>query len=154
MKIWRYRLSDRIVLPTPELEQVEFANRWIDIRDGCLTIAAEYSWDGCSPSWKLPARPILPRGFWVGTWDGPLGTDGRPVTWLASLGHDALCQFRAEIQGLCKAATIKLFARHLHEGGAPKWMCALYPLAVSQFGPQQWHGDTDMIFDFNNRQRS
>lgn len=135
---WRYRLDTRLDLLTPELVQVEFANRWLEIRHCRLAIATGYAWDGCSPSWKLPARPVLQRGLWMGTWDGPLDTDGRPVTWRASLAHDALCQFRRQLQGVNKAATVALFARLLRESNAPGWMCCLYPAAVDRFGPQDW----------------
>lgn len=56
------------------------------------------------------------------------------------LVHDALCQFRPDIAGLAKSATVDLFRRMLIESGAPGWMCALYPAAVWHFGPQEWGG--------------
>lgn len=129
---WRYRLRERFELFAPELVSIAHAGRWLEIRHCRLSIAAGYAWDGCSPALRLPG------GLWLGPWDGPLGTDGRPATWRASLVHDALCQFRTDIAGLSKAATVRLFRRLLQEDGAPAWMCRLYPAAVAGFGPQDF----------------
>lgn len=137
---WRYRLPARFYLFAPELAAVSYGGDWLEIRDCRLSIPAGYAWDGCSPSLRLPARPLLPSGIWLGPWDGPLGIDGRPVTWRATLVHDVLCQFREDIQGLGKSATVRLFARMLENDGAPGWMRRLYPAAVSLLGPQSWPG--------------
>lgn len=132
--IWRYVLDARYETFAPELMSVDYTGQWLMIRHCRLAIAPGYAWDGCSPSLRLPG------GIWVGAPDGPLGADGRPVAWHASLVHDALCQFREEIRGVTKQSTIRLFRRLLREHGAPDWMCALYPVAVNHFGPQQWGG--------------
>lgn len=131
---WRYRLDAQQEIVAGELAAVSFANQWLTIREGMLLVAAGYAWDGCSPSVKLPGR------LWLGIWDGPLGPDGRPVSWRASLAHDVLCQFRSELRGISKAASVTLFARLLREDSAPGWMCQLYPAAVDRFGPQGWRG--------------
>jgi len=135
---WRYVLRERIELFAPELMAVAYAGPWLEIRHCRLTIPAGYAWDGCSPSVRLPGSRLLPGGIWIGPWDGPLGQDGRPVSWRASLVHDALCQFRAEIKGLTKETTVRLFAKLLREDGAPGWMYRLYPAAVDLFGPQDF----------------
>lgn len=132
---WRYRLDEAVEISAPELIGVDFKNEWITIRHGRLRIERDYAFDGCSPAWRLPG------GLWLGTPDGPLGADGRPVSWRASLAHDALCQFRTDIPGLRKAATVALFRRMLAEDGAPGWMVRIYPAAVDCFGPQAWRGD-------------
>lgn len=137
---WRYKLHAPFELLAPELMAVEFSCPWLEIRHCRLAIPEEYAWDGCSPSLRLPGGKVLPSGIWLGTWDGPLAADGRPVTWMGSLVHDALCQFRSELRGVSKAASVALFARLLREGGAPGWMCDLYPAAVDRFGPQSWAG--------------
>ena len=137
---WRYCLRQRFECFAPELLAVAYAGPWLDIGHGRLAIPAGYAWDGCSPAARLPAGPLLPGGLWLGTWDGPLGPDGRPVTWRASLVHDALCQFRPDIPGLTKEATVRLFARMLRDAGAPGWMHRLYPAAVHRLGPQDWVG--------------
>lgn len=124
----------------PELMAVFYVGPWLEIRHCRLSIRSGYAWDGCSPSLKLPGGIVLPGGIWLGPWDGPLGPDGRPVSWRASLVHDALCQFRGDIQGMTRDATVQLFRRQLAEDGAPGWMCNLYPAAVQHFGPQAWGG--------------
>lgn len=139
MTAWRYRLRQCVELHAPELLQVApYAGRWLEVRHCRLTIAAGYAWDGCSPALRLPGGPLLPPGLWLGPWDGPLGTDGRPAAWRASLVHDALCQHRDELRGLTRDATVQLFSRLLAESGAPGWMRRLYPAAVARFGPQAW----------------
>jgi len=142
---WRYRLSAPFTLFAPELGAVSYGCDWLEIRDCRLSIPAGYAWDGCSPSLRLPAWPLLSGGIWLGPWDGPLVSDGRPVTWRATLVHDALCQFREDIQGLDKAATVRLFARMLNNDGAPGWMQRLYPAAVSLLGPQSWPGNAGRL---------
>ena len=131
---WRYRLRQRVELFAPELLTIAYAGPWLEIRHCHLAIPAGYAWDGCSPTLRLPG------GLWLGPWDGPLGTDGRPAAWRASLVHDALCQFRTEIPGLTKATTVRLFRRLLAADGAPYWMQRIYPAAVDLFGPQAWGG--------------
>ena len=78
--------------------------------------------------------------IWLGVPDGPLGFDGRPAAWRASLFHDALCQFRGEIPGLTAAAATSVFSSLLAADGAPLWMQRLYPAAVLRFGPQDFMG--------------
>lgn len=132
---WRYRTDKLTHVCAPELVGVVFANEWITIEFGAIRIEKGYAWDGCSPSYRLPGD------VWIGVWDGPVSADGWPVSWLASLVHDALCQYRELIPGLKKHATVALFRRLLAEAGAPGWMVLAYPAAVDLFGPQHWNGD-------------
>lgn len=132
---WRYRLDRPACGEFRSLAGLDFANAWLSIHDGWMRVSEGYAWDGCSPSLRIPGA-----GLWVGTPDGPLGSDGRPVAWRASLFHDALCQFRADINGLTKETTVRLFAKMLREDGAPDWMSKLYPAAVHRLGPQEWGG--------------
>lgn len=129
---WRYRLEYEFRAYAPELSVIEFHNQWLFIDRGNVVISRGYAWDGCSPAWRMPG------GLWIGPWDGPRGTDGRPVSWHASLVHDALCQFRPDLVGVSKDATVRIFKRMLVEAGAPGWMCSIYPWAVDYFGPQNW----------------
>ena len=89
-------------LPKPT---ISFGDRgwWLMVNEkGVLIVNEKYSWDGCSPKIKLLGKVI-------GVYDGPVrpadGADQlkawkngvcvqRPVTWRASLFHDALCQFQ------------------------------------------------------------
>ena len=133
MSTWRYKLDEPFKIVASELEGVRFSNEWLLIQDSALRVEEGYAWDGCTPSWRLPG------GWWVGVPDGPCRENGRPVTWAATLIHDALCQFRPEIQGLTKKATVDLFKRMLIEAKAPKIIYELYPWAVNIFGPQRWN---------------
>ena len=129
---WRYRLTDPAEIAAPELAGISYAGEWLSIGDGRARLRAGYAWDGCSPAVRVTSD------IWLGPPDGPLREDGRPAAWSASLWHDALCQFRGEIQGLTKRASVALFARLLNQSGAPRIMRTLYPIAVAQFGPQDW----------------
>lgn len=61
---------------------------WLMINDnGSLIVNKGYSWDGCSPKFKI-------MGKIYGVPDGPLDKKGRPKTWRASLFHDVLCQYQ------------------------------------------------------------
>ncbi|MFL0805506.1 MAG: hypothetical protein K6L81_17465 [Agarilytica sp.] len=56
--------------------------------DGKITVYKGYSWDGCSP--KISVFDWV----YLGTPDGTIKiTTGQPMTYLASLFHDALYQF-------------------------------------------------------------
>lgn len=62
---------------------------WLSIsRDGLITVACNYAWDGCTPKIEI-------FGMVVGTPDGEVSPcTGKPGTYWASLVHDALCQFQ------------------------------------------------------------
>ena len=142
MAIWRYKLEHDFVYESHALLGVEFQNDWVIISGGVMHIRETYAWDGCTPSY--PIKPffgfILPRGVWIGVWDGPLGVDGHTVSWKASLCHDVLCQFRKEIPRLTKQDTLTVFKALLASSQAPWWMVWLYPAAVNLLGPQKWGG--------------
>ncbi|MDC7704043.1 DUF1353 domain-containing protein [Vogesella indigofera] len=128
---WRYRLTADFTHQSPLLAGISFCNEWLRIEDGRITIRAGYAWDGCSPAVRLPG------GIWLGTPDGPLGVDGRPQTFYASLVHDALCQFSRDVP-LHKVQVSALFRDMLLEAGFPPWRAALYHAAVLRFGPQDF----------------
>ena len=74
---WRFTLLRPQMFALGDSPSRPFANDWIMVgRNGVITIAQGYAWDGCS---------VVP--------DGRRGSDGLPVTWRASLIHDALYQF-------------------------------------------------------------
>lgn len=56
---------------------------WASIINGCLTVKAEYSWNGCNPKTYVGIGRL---GKWVGTPDFP-------QTIMASLYHDVFFQF-------------------------------------------------------------
>lgn len=138
MAKWRYVLEEELYFFHPSLVGVVFRNEWLLIEHSRMLIRKNYAWDGCSPSIRLPSFGLFPNGIWLGIWDGPLNKNGRPVTWKATLIHDAMCQFRQEIPGLSKDATVRIFWDNLVKEGAPTWMVKLYSLAIETFGPQRW----------------
>lgn len=137
--IWRYVLEETYVCHDFNFLDVNFESRWLTIDNGTIVIPKDYAWDGCSPSFKLPSK-IFPNGYWFGTPEGPLGTDGKPVTYIASLVHDALCQYRPELHNVTKEMSVNIFRDKLIEKNAPKYVISVYPKVVSLLGPQKWLG--------------
>ena len=136
-KTWRFKLDNDFIYQTELLNGIEFENKFVKISNGTILIRKEYAWDGCSPAYKLHLGKLLPQGLWFGTWDGPLNTNCLPVTHRAALAHDALCQFRNMIH-ISKKQSVEIFKELLVLDNAPKWMCVIYPIVVSLFGPQNW----------------
>lgn len=136
-KPWRYKLTRGRAIVSQHLRpEIQFENEWISINRGLVRIRAGYAWDGCSPALRIPGTRI-----WLGTPDGPLCANGRPVSWEASLFHDALCQFRLDISGLTRAAVTGVFVERLAVAGAPRWMALVYEAGVNLLGPQDFLGD-------------
>ena len=133
MKAWRYKLDAPYSYKSPLLAGVFFENEWGEIEDGIITIFAGYAWDGCSPA--LQVGPI-----WLGPPDGALLMDGRPQAYYASLVHDYLCQYRADVP-IRKAVTVALFREMLIKRGFSQLRASIYANAVKLFGPQDWRGD-------------
>ena len=97
-------LSQRLPTQTITFGGAQSQAWWLMITmHGLIVINKNYAWDGCSPKFEL-------LGHVIGTPDGGIKSDTRlPVTYDASLVHDALCQFaddpkmpfsRAEIDAL------------------------------------------------------
>ena len=137
-KKWRYKLEEAFVVKSVHLEGISFHNEWIEIQDGVMIIHSQYAWDGCTPAYCIYEGGKYSDGIWIGVWDGPVGKDGKRVTWQATVVHDALCQFREEIRGLTKDKTVKIFQNLLRSNGSPCCIATIYPFMVSQFGPQDW----------------
>lgn len=133
-KVWRYKLDRAEAVISPSVPRhIEFSNEWLSIQGGVVRVSGGYAWDGCSPAAHIPGTRL-----WIGVPDGPLGIDGRPVSWRASLFHDALCQFRKEIPGLTKSMATAVFFERLLAADAPWWMQSLYTMGVDLFGPQDF----------------
>lgn len=136
-KTWRFKLLNSFCYRSVILEDIEFTNEWVTIRNSEIIISENYAWDGCSPTYKLYLGDLFPEGLWIGTWDGPKNIDSLPVTYYAALVHDVLCQFRDVIY-ISKKQSVDIFKELLIKDGAPTWMCLIYPQVVSLFGPQNW----------------
>ena len=133
MKAWRYKLDAPYSYQSPLLAGIFFENEWGVMDGGRIEVAKDYAWDGCSPAWKVGP-------FWLGTPDGGEMQDGKPQAYYASLVHDYLCQFRADVP-IRKAVTVELFREMLLNRGFSPLRAAIYAKAVHLFGPQEWLGD-------------
>lgn len=131
--IWRYKLDAPYSYQSPLLAGIFFENEWGVIDGGRIEVAKGYAWDGCSPAWKVGP-------FWLGTPDGGEMQDGKPQAYYASLVHDYLCQFRADVP-IRKAVTVELLREMLLNCGFSPLRAAIYAKAVHLFGPQKWRGD-------------
>ena len=69
-----------------------FENEWIELLpNGVITISKGYAWNGCSP--KIEVLDLI-----IGTPDGRSSrTDYKPLTFRASMVHDAIYQFKEVI---------------------------------------------------------
>ncbi len=128
MHVWRYQLSKTYHYKHSIFEGITFANDWLSISDGKISIQSGYAWDGCSPKCDLFGL------FTIGTPDGTLRF-GKPWTYHASLVHDVLCQFRHDIT-LSKQQVTQIFNDQLAECQWP--LRRLYVWAVNTFGPQDF----------------
>lgn len=100
MGIYKYRLKADYVYEsgtpptfgawqTPELHFADdWGKYWLSIHvSGRITVRRDYSWDGCSPKFRV-------FGKLLGTPEGEIDPlTGYPATYHASLIHDALYQF-------------------------------------------------------------
>lgn len=128
---YRYQLDETFQYTSPHLRGIEYANRWVTIVDGVITVTRNYCWDGCTPVYFLPFIG------WAGVPEGARDAAGIPQSYYATLVHDVLCQFRKEIL-IDKARTLKILEAMLFEGGFSPRRTKLYVAAVKMFGPQQW----------------
>lgn len=127
-----YQLKAQYEYQHSALQGVEFSNDWCFIADGCITVAAGYAWDGCTPKYDIAGLGV------IGTPDGRL-YQGKPITYYASLVHDVLCQFKDEID-ISKLQVIQIFNDMLAERNFAARV--VYVSAVDWFGPQVFAGDS------------
>lgn len=135
---WRYMLRKEYVLHFNNHMGLDFESEWLSVKDSCIRIKTGYAWNGCDPAFRIAFKPFK-RRMWIGTPDGfKRGSNGRPVTWEASLVHDAFCQYRKQLRGVTKDFTVITFKELLIKNNAPSWMVFFYPKAIHHFGPQEW----------------
>ena len=128
MAVFLYRLKQSYSYVHPVLNDVSFANQWVDITNGCITIKKNYAWDGCTPKWQ-------PLGLLtIGTPDGVLRF-GKPWLYHSSLIHDVLVQFRKELPFTQQQVT-QIFKEHMQQTKWPLWR--IYTAAVNYLGPQDF----------------
>ncbi len=81
----------------------DFGKIIASVRNHKVIVERGYSWDGCSPKWKVT---LLGKTFLLGTPDGrcvvhknKVMVDIAPMRKYASLLHDVLCQFHVKLEG-------------------------------------------------------
>ena len=105
-----------------------FDSEWLSINiQGKITVKGSYkegySWDGCSPKWKI-------FGKIIGTPDGRIDINTNlPKTYYASMIHDAIYQYK-NVKGMClsRKETDRIFKITLKKGKFKSWK--LYNLGV------------------------
>jgi hypothetical protein len=128
---WRYTLDQVFSKDLPALVDVEFANRWITIVGGAITVSQKYAWNG-----------LLPTGLnflinflgWFSFATKGATEDKQSVAYYATLVYDALCQFRQYIP-LDKKQALEIFKGMLVEQGVPRWKIAVYAAMIALFTP-------------------
>ena len=104
---------------------VNFISPFLQFYGGMCFIPAGYSWDGCTPKFKV-------GGITIGTPDGSIHPEtGKPRTYYASLVHDALYQYFPS-HGISRKAIDDLFLEMLRMSGFRS--AGLYHRMVRWFG--------------------
>ena len=132
-KPWLFKLDQDFTFDAANFiaTDINFENSWLKITNGMITVNAGYCWDGCS--YKLSIADLCV----IGTPDGRLH-HGLPITYHASLIHDALVQFRHS-HPLKQQQATAIFNGMLKE----RQFCwrKLYVFAVALFGPSDFKGN-------------
>lgn len=82
-----------------------FENEWFKLSpDGAIIVKGTnkrgYSWDGCSPKWKL-------KGMYFGAPEAVLNNETRQSrTYYASLIHDLFYQFSKDVKNIVKRSEV------------------------------------------------
>lgn len=124
-KVYKYINEEERSFDVPEFKGKTFHSDFLHIyRTGRVVIPKGYAWNGCSP--KFVVLDTI-----VGTPDGNVGNPGVPKTLYASMIHDALYQYKAEVPITRKEADL-LFYKMIKEN---KFLWSnVYYRAVRIFG--------------------
>ena len=120
------------VKPLKKLEGKYKGKTWLEIYpSGMMIIKNGYSWDGCSPKFYICGKEF-------GTPDGPINSETqKPETYYASLVHDALYQFKENIdQYITRKQADKLFYQLMKENSFK--FSSLYYFIVRLVGWLWW----------------
>jgi len=120
-----YRLPHTYMYKT-HLKGFSFKAEYLELRkSGLLIIPKGYVWDGCSFTFSFLDL------FTFGTPEGRIHfKTGKPVTYYASLVHDALYQYHHEI-GISKKVADQLFLKMLNKEKYP--LARVYYLALRTY---------------------
>jgi hypothetical protein len=128
-KVYKFVIHHDVYIVT-NIKNRSFENCWLLIEpDGKIILKGSYgngyAWDGCSP------KGVFLDIIW-GTPDGKLDWNTEaPITYYASLIHDALYQYKADIPISRKEADV-IFLLNLRK--AKFKLASLYGFAVRTFG--------------------
>lgn len=128
-KVYKYVHEKDVYIKT-NITGLTFDNQWLSIKpDGRITVKGNenrgYAWDGCSP--KVNFIHLI----W-GTPDGQLDfRTEKPMTYYASMIHDALYQYKKSV-GMSRRDADIIFEEILKESKFMWWW--LYGLAVKVGG--------------------
>ena len=134
---WLYKLDEDYIWDSGGnvSSGVFFESKWLRVDCGFITVRKNYAWDGCSYKWSVLDL------FVVGVPDGRLRY-GLPITYHASLIHDALTQFRHELPITHQQATA-IFSALLKESGF--FWRHVYVYMVKKFGEKDFKGNSDDV---------
>jgi hypothetical protein len=130
-KVWIFRHERDESIMTNITDRGFKRERLIIDPSGKITVKCSfgngYAWDGCTPKWNC-------LHFNWGTPDGKLDyTTGKPMTYYASMFHDALYQFKDEKDMCISRKETDVIFRLLMRRNRFMWS-GLYYLAVRLFG--------------------
>jgi hypothetical protein len=132
---WIFKIEEDFVYKSIHLGK-SFDSEWLRLdTDGTITIKANnrgYAWDGCTPKVSILGLLIL------GTPDGHVDVEtGRPLTYYASLVHDAFYQYLEDIP-VSKQEIDRQFYEMLKEKRFPlAWLYCKAVLYIGGLGVKQ-----------------
>ncbi len=122
----KFELASKLSYNT-DLRGYEYEDQYCSIyASGLVTLRKGICSDGCSPTYNTPLGVI-------GVWNGPIQSDGLPITARAFFLHDALLERRRKI-GIPVDDIHKAFEAEIMLSGFI--LAPLYAYAVNQYGPR------------------
>lgn len=88
-KVFQLKENYTVYLPKKYTVDKFISNKIFTIYGNCMTISEGFSWDGCSPKFRV-------FGKILGTPDGRI-VNGKPITYEASMVHDALYRYLGKL---------------------------------------------------------
>lgn len=122
-KVFQLKKDYTVYIPRKYAVDNSIINKDFTLYGNRLTVSEGFSWDGCSPKFRLFGK------VW-GTPDGRI-VDGKPITWEASLVHDILYKYLESLPFIRKEVD-KIFYELLKRKKF-KW-AKVYYIAVRRLG--------------------
>jgi hypothetical protein len=128
---YKYVLKEEFVFEHKAFKGITFQAEYLTIKDGKMYIPPTYAWNGCSPNFVVLGIAE------IGTPDGVI-VNGYPMTYWASLAHDALTQYR-KVLNIKRSGATDVFSTLLKRAEFP--LEILYTAMVKLFSPRDFLGD-------------